>query len=132
MHQPDMQVGDSDILRRWRLKLGLIQKELGELLGTHKLPLELKKLYVRCHNDKKDFEETTASNDCRRGKLLVSVEGWLRMDNAGQILEDQKRKVIFQQRLKIGRLEGRKDNRQLLDKINEKLAQLQYQLDILL
>ena len=37
MHQPDMQVGDSDILRRWRLKLGLIQKELGELLGTHKL-----------------------------------------------------------------------------------------------
>ena len=37
MHQPDMQVGDSDILRRWRLKLGLTQKELGELLGTHKL-----------------------------------------------------------------------------------------------
>ena len=37
MHQPDMQVGDSDTLRRWRLKLGLTQKELGELLGTHKL-----------------------------------------------------------------------------------------------
>ena len=37
MHQPDMQVGDSDILRRWRLELGLTQKELGELLGTHKL-----------------------------------------------------------------------------------------------
>ena len=37
MHQPDMQVGDSDILRRWRLKLGLTQKELGELLGTHRL-----------------------------------------------------------------------------------------------
>ena len=37
MHQPDIQVGDSDILRRWRLKLGLTQKELGELLGTHKL-----------------------------------------------------------------------------------------------
>ena len=37
MHQPDMQVGDSDILRRWRLKLGLTQKEMGELLGTHKL-----------------------------------------------------------------------------------------------
>ena len=37
MHQPDMQVGDSDILRRWRLKLGLTQKEMVELLGTHKL-----------------------------------------------------------------------------------------------
>ena len=37
MNQPDMQVGDSDILRRWRFKLGLTQKELGELLGTHKL-----------------------------------------------------------------------------------------------
>ena len=37
MHQPDMQVGDSDILRRWRLRLGLTQKELGELLGAHKL-----------------------------------------------------------------------------------------------
>ena len=37
MHQPDMQVGDSDTLRRWRLELGLTQKELGELLGTHKL-----------------------------------------------------------------------------------------------
>ena len=37
MHQPDMQVRDSDILRCWRLKLGLIQKELSELLGTHKL-----------------------------------------------------------------------------------------------
>jgi len=37
MHQPDMQVGDSDRLRRWRLKLGLTQKEMGELLGTHKL-----------------------------------------------------------------------------------------------
>ncbi len=37
MHQPDMQGGDSDILRRWRLKLGLTQKELGELLGTNKL-----------------------------------------------------------------------------------------------
>ena len=37
MHQPDMQVGDSDILSRWRFKLGLTQKEMGELLGTHKL-----------------------------------------------------------------------------------------------
>ena len=37
MNQADMQVGDSDILRRWRLELGLTQKELGELLGTHKL-----------------------------------------------------------------------------------------------
>ena len=37
MHQPDMQVGDSDTLRRWRLRLGLTQKELAELLGTHKL-----------------------------------------------------------------------------------------------
>ena len=37
MHQADMQVGDSDRLRRWRLKLGLTQKEMGELLGTHKL-----------------------------------------------------------------------------------------------
>ena len=37
MNQPDMQVGDSDIFRRWRLELGLTQKELGELLGTHKL-----------------------------------------------------------------------------------------------
>ncbi len=37
MHQPDIQVEDADILRRWRLKLGLTQKEMGELLGTHKL-----------------------------------------------------------------------------------------------
>ncbi len=37
MYQPDMQVGDSDILSRWRFKLGLTQKEMGELLGTHKL-----------------------------------------------------------------------------------------------
>ena len=37
MHRPDMQVRDSDTLRRWRLELGLTQKELGELLGTHKL-----------------------------------------------------------------------------------------------
>ena len=37
MHQADMQVGDSDTLRRWRFELGLTQKELGELLGTHKL-----------------------------------------------------------------------------------------------
>jgi len=106
-----------------------LRQEFG---GFWKLPLERKKLYVRCHNDKKNFEETTALNDCRKGRLLVSVEGWLRMDNAGQILEDRKRKDIFQQRLKMARLEGRKDNRQLLEKINEKLAQLQYQLDTLL
>jgi hypothetical protein len=106
-----------------------LRQEFG---GFWKLPFELKKLYVRCHNDKKDFEETTALNDCRRGRLLVSVEGWLRTDNAGQILEDRKRKDIFQQRLKMARLEGRKDNQQLLEKINEKLAQLQYQLDTLL
>ena len=54
------------------------------------------------------------------------------MDNAGQILEDRKRKDIFQQRLKMACLEGRKDNQQLLEKINEKLAQLQNQLDTLL
>ena len=54
------------------------------------------------------------------------------MDNAGQILEDRKRKDIFQQRLTMARLEGRKDNQQLLDKINEKLAQHQSKLDTLL
>ena len=37
MNQADMQVRYSDRLRRWRFKLGLTQKELGELLGTHKL-----------------------------------------------------------------------------------------------
>lgn len=106
-----------------------LRQEFG---GSWKLPLELKKLYVRCHNDKKNFEETTALNDCRRGRLLVSVEGWLRMDNAGQILEDRKRKDIFQQRLQMARLEGRKDNQKLLGKINEKLAQHQSKLDTLL
>ncbi len=111
---------------RWFSQL---RQDLGDFW---KLPLGLKKLYVRAHNSKTDNEEKNALDDCRRGRPLVSVEGWLRMDKEGQILEDRKRKNIFHHRLKMARLEGRKHNRQLLEKINEKLAQLQYQLDTLL
>ena len=33
MHQPDMQVGDSDILRRWRLNLGSDPEGTGRVVG---------------------------------------------------------------------------------------------------
>jgi transcriptional regulator with XRE-family HTH domain len=92
-----------------------------------KLPMELKKIYVRCHNQKKDHEEAQALDSHRQGRVLVNVEGWLRLDNQQQIVEDYRRKELFQLRLKMAHLEGQKSNRKLLEKINQKLELLHQQ-----
>jgi transcriptional regulator with XRE-family HTH domain len=91
------------------------------------LPLELKKIYVRCHNQKKDNEEAQALDAHRQGRVLVNVEGWLRLDDQQQIVEDYRRKELFQLRLKMANLEGQKSNRKLLEKINQKLELLHQQ-----
>ena len=91
------------------------------------LPLELKKLYVRCHNQEKANEEAEALDAHRQGRLLVNVEGWLRLDDQQQIVKDYKRKELFQLRLKMAHLEGQKSNRKLLEKIYQKLELLHQQ-----
>jgi transcriptional regulator with XRE-family HTH domain len=92
-----------------------------------KLPMELKKIYVRCHNQNKNNEEAEALDAHRQGRLLVNVEGWLRLDNQQQIVEDFRRKELFELRLKMANLEGQKSNRKLLEKINQKLELLHQQ-----
>ena len=91
------------------------------------LPLELKKRFIRCHLFKKDNEEAEALDAHRQGRLLVNVEGWLRLDDQQQIVEDYRRKELFQLRLKMAHLEGQKSNRKLLEKINQKLELLHQQ-----
>jgi len=92
-----------------------------------KLPMELKRRFIICHLFKKDNEEAQALDAHRQGRVLVNVEGWLRLDDQQQIVEDYRRKELFQLRLKMANLEGQKSNRKLLEKINQKLELLHQQ-----
>jgi len=103
-----------------------------QMVDFFKPSMEIKKVYVRLVNQQMDEKEQESIKDRRQGQLLVNIDGWVRINEKGGVVEDTQRKEIFRQKIKIAAYEhsqlrkGKSENliTQRLVTLNEELESM--------